>query len=145
MQIKKTQICDLLGNWSVSWNFTFQLLIILQLYTLKICYFLKNSQWPKKVNDKCYIELMNLLKLFLTCQILSFKSGKISLWSKFSDRSLCRIPIEKRTQREKMHVAKTNACSNFSWQNKINTIKICTNNIEVPKWRNFPLVTKIIT
>ena len=45
---------------------------------------------------------MNLLKLFLISQILSFKSGKISLRSKFSDKSLRNIPIEKRTQRERM-------------------------------------------
>ena len=43
MQIKKTQICDRLSNWSVSWNFPFQLPIISQLCNLKICYFLKNS------------------------------------------------------------------------------------------------------
>ena len=38
----------------------------------------------KKVNDNCYIELMHLLKILvlLTCQILPFKFGKLSLRKK---------------------------------------------------------------
>ena len=59
----------------------------------------------EKVNNNCFIELMNLLKLILTCQILSFKYGKISLQNKYSDNSLSKTSIETRAERER------NACS----------------------------------
>ena len=46
---------------------------------------------------------------FLTCQILSFKSWKISLRKKINDKNLSKITIETHEHKErKMHVAKKN-------------------------------------
>ena len=42
MQIRETLRNDRLIVWSVSWNFSFQLSVTLQLYTHEICYPLKN-------------------------------------------------------------------------------------------------------
>ena len=64
------------------------------------------------------------LRLF-TCQIFSFKSGKINLRKKLNDESLSKIPIQRRAHRDR------NACSKekkivtiiFHKKNKINTTK----------------------
>ena len=71
-----------------------------------------NSSLPNKNNARKSYMLNGIWNLcisknlsFLTCQILSFKSEKISLRKKFSDKSLRKIFIGKRAQWER------NACS----------------------------------
>ena len=53
-----------------------------------------------KVNENCFIELTHLLIYLslssLTCQILSFESGKISLGKRFNDMSLSKTLIQTR-------------------------------------------------
>ena len=50
---------------------------------------------------------MNAKLNFFSCQILSFKYGKLSLRKKFNDKSLSKIPIQARAQHKK------NVCSKY--------------------------------
>ena len=74
-------------------GFIVKAIIYLLLYNLNECtlkygshhfFTLNQKQWPKKVNENFYIKLTHLPKIFsfLTFQIFSFKSGKLSLRKK---------------------------------------------------------------
>ena len=87
----------------------------------------KNNE-QKKVNKNYYIKPTHLQKIFgfLNCQILSFRSGKLSLRKKLlMMRALVRYPFKHEHNAREMYVAKKNK--------KIITFH---NKAKLTQWRN---------